>query len=121
MARTVLLVEDTDDTRDFMKFLLEMNGVTVIEATNGLEAVQAAQAEDFDLVLMDIAMPVMNGIDATKAIKKLENAASVPIIAVTAFRDKYYEEALDAGVAEIVPKPVDFEDLKPILSRYLSK
>lgn len=120
MPKTVLLVEDTDDTRELMKIMLEMLGHNVIEATDGSEAVKIAQTNGFDLVLMDIAMPIMDGIEATKAIKAMDNVSDVPIVAITAHSDKYQQEAMDAGVTEIVRKPVDLDDLRPIVSHYLA-
>jgi CheY-like chemotaxis protein len=120
MSKTVLLVEDTDDTRELMRLMLEMLGHNVIEAADGQEAVDIAQGNGFDLVLMDIAMPVKDGIEATREMKQIDKISDVPIIAITAHSDKYKDEALEAGVTEIVKKPVNFEDLKPILSHYLS-
>ncbi len=119
MPRTILLVEDTDDTRQLIKLMLEMLGCRVIEAVDGQQAVEIAHKDEFDLVLMDLAMPNMDGITATKQLKQLDKTAQIPIVAITAHTDKYQTEALRAGVAEVVPKPVEMNDLKPLLSVYL--
>lgn len=121
MSKTVLLVEDYADTRELMKFMLEeVMGHHVIEAVNGLEAVEQARQERPDIILMDISMPVMDGIEATRLIKMLDGFDDVPIVAITAHSDEYQEEALNAGVNQVVCKPVDLEELQPVLSHYLS-
>jgi CheY-like chemotaxis protein len=120
MLKTVLLVEDYEDTRELLRFLLEVIlGHHVIEAANGCEAVNQAKRIHPDLILMDISMPVMDGIEATRLIKQLEGFADVPIVAITGHSDKYQKEALQAGVNEVVCKPVELEDLKPLVSHYL--
>ena len=121
MSKIVLLVEDYEDTRELMKFMLEvMMGHHVIEAVNGQEAVEQAKQERPDIILMDISMPVMDGIEATRLIKKLDGFDDVPIVAITAHSEEYQEEALNAGVNEVVCKPVDMDELQPVLSHYLS-
>src|SRR5512144_1932513 len=81
---TLLLVEDTEDNRFMMRRLLEMDGYTVIEATNGREAVTLAQEEKPRLVLMDLSLPVIDGIAATKLLRQIPGFQKTPIIAVSA-------------------------------------
>jgi CheY-like chemotaxis protein len=71
-----------------------------------------------DLILMDISMPVMDGLTATKAIRKFESS-NVPIIAITAHGKSFYEQAIKAGCNDLIPKPVDFDMLKPVIEQYL--
>src|SRR5215204_470281 len=97
MGRTILIVEDYEDTRLFMKLLLESYGYEVIEAADGSEAVESLKAHLPDLVLMDISMPVMDGITATRTIRGFENGGNVPIIAVTAYGRVLHRKVLDAG------------------------
>lgn len=121
VLKTVLLVEDYQDTRDLMRFLLEIIlEHRVIEAVDGSEAVKQARQERPDLILMDISMPVMDGIEATRLIKQLEGFAEIPIVAITGHTEKYQIEAINAGVSEVISKPVDLDDLQPILSHYLA-
>jgi CheY-like chemotaxis protein len=120
MSKKVLIVEDSDDSRHFMKILLELSGYEVIEAINGQEAVDAVKRDLPDLVLMDMSMPVMDGISATRIIRKDENSATLPIIAVTAFGASYQRIAIEAGCNALIPKPVEFNTLQPVLEHYLA-
>jgi two-component system cell cycle response regulator DivK len=119
MHKTILVAEDTEDSRQLMKILLEIFGFVVIEAENGQQAVMRAAEQRPDLILMDISMPVMDGLTATKAIRKFEASSKVPIIAVTAHGKSFYEQAIKAGCNDLIPKPVDFDMLKPVIEQYL--
>ena len=118
--KQVLLVEDETDLRKMMKILLEIHGYDVIEAADGYEAVEKAVEEEPDLILMDLAMPVMDGIDSARTIRLHEGLKRVPIVAVTAFGDFYSERARTAGCTDVLQKPLDFAQLKPIVERYTS-
>jgi CheY-like chemotaxis protein len=121
VLKTVLLVEDYKDTRELMRFLLEIIlGHRVTEAADGIEAVEQAKREHPDLILMDISMPEMDGIEATRLIKQLDGFENIPIVAITGHSEKYQKEALKAGVNEVVRKPVELDDLEPLLLSYLS-
>ena len=121
MQKTILIVEDYEDARDLMKFLIESYGYDVIEAADGLEAIASFKALIPDLILMDISMPVMDGLTATKAIRKFEGEVKIPIIAVTAHGNLFYERAIEAGCNDLVIKPVDFDSLEPLLNQYLNQ
>ena len=117
---TVLLVEDTEDNRFMMRRLLEMAGYGVVEATNGEEAVRLAQAERPDLILMDLSLPVIDGLAATRAIRKLDGLSTTPIIAVSAHDTSDFQaEALAAGCDSYITKPIDFSQLEVIIARLL--
>ena len=120
MSGTILIVEDYDDIRHFMKLLLESYGYQVTEAADGVEAVESIRESFPDLVLMDVSMPRMDGMAATKAIRKLDGASEIPVIAVTAFGNQYYERAIEAGCNTLINKPVDFENIKLLLNQYLN-
>ena len=121
MSKKVLIVEDYEDTREFMKFLLETYGYQVIEAADGIEAIDRVRQQHPDLVLMDISLPVVDGLTATRAIREFDgNARQLPIIAVTAFGKYHYQKAIDAGCNDLIDKPIDFDVLEPILNQYLS-
>lgn len=120
MPKKILIVEDYDDTRNFMKFLLETNGYQVIEARDGIEALDRYKEQHPDIVLMDISLPIVDGLTATKAIRELEEGSSkLPIIAITAFGKFYYKQAIEAGCNELIDKPVDFETIESVLNNYL--
>lgn len=120
MSKKVLIVEDYEDTREFMKILLESYGYKVIEAADGIEAIDRVRQHHPDLILMDISLPIVDGLTATRAIREFDVDHRVPIIAVTAFGKNYYKKAIEAGCNDLIDKPVDFDNLEPILSSYLS-
>ena len=119
MQKKILVAEDTEDSRQILKFLLEMDGYVVFEAADGNEAVKNAAKLHPDLILMDLALPVMDGLAATRVIKGLEDGAQMPIIAISAYGDSYYSQALEAGCDGLINKPFDFATLEPYLNKYL--
>src|SRR5688572_370044 len=119
---TILLVEDTEDNRFMMRRLLEMSGYAVVEATNGEEAVHLAQSERPQLILMDLSLPVIDGLAATRAIRKLDGLKETPIVAVSAHdTSDFQSEALAAGCNSYITKPIDFSELELLLARLLGK
>lgn len=117
---TVLLVEDTEDNRFMMRRLLEMTGYRVIEAMNGEEAVKLAQSESPHLILMDLSLPVIDGLAATRLIRKLPDFQSTPIIAVSAHdTSDFQSEAIAAGCNGYVTKPIDFNELEELIGQLL--
>src|SRR6266568_8377627 len=100
---TILLVEDFDDTRLMMKMWLLKHGYRVIEAETGEEAIALAQQERPDLIIMDVMMPGMNGLDATQRIRQDRALTRTPIVAVSAYgAEEYRSLALEAGCNEYV-------------------
>lgn len=120
MSKKVLIAEDYADTRSFMKFLIESYGYQALEASDGQEAVLTVQQERPDLVLMDLSMPVMNGLAATRVIRGFDGMSKLPIIAVTAYGESYYRQAIEAGCDDLINKPLDFSTLEPVLNQYLA-
>src|SRR5260370_39331216 len=84
---TILLVEDDEDTRYLMQLEMERRGYRVIEAEDGEKAVALAQQEYPDIILMDLSLPRMDGLEATKQIREVERLRAVPIVAVTAHQE----------------------------------
>jgi two-component system chemotaxis response regulator CheY len=122
MAKTILVVEDYEDIRSFLKFLLEEKGYEVCEARDGIEAFDKFKQRHPDLILMDISMPEVDGLTATKAIRELEaDGEHIPIIAVTAFGKLYYKKAIEAGCNELIDKPVDFDSIETVIHHYLEE
>ena len=118
---TVLLVEDTEDNRFMMRRLLEMTGYRVIEAMNGEEAVKLAQSETPQLILMDLSLPVIDGLAATRLIRKLPEFKSTPIIAVSAHDSSDFQfEAIQAGCNSYITKPIDFNELEELIAELLA-
>src|ERR1041384_5275493 len=110
--QTVLLVEDTEDNRFMMRRLLEMTGYRVVEAMNGEEAVRLAQAESPSLILMDLSLPVIDGLAATRLIRRVPEPRSTPITAVSAHDTLGFgRESIDTGCNSSVTKPIDFVEL----------
>ena len=119
---TVLLVEDTEDNRFMMRRLLEMASYRVVEATNGEEAVRLAESEQPHLILMDLSLPVIDGLAATRAIRKLNGLSKTPIIAVSAHdTSDFQSDALAAGCDSYITKPIDFSQLEQLIARLLGK
>jgi two-component system sensor histidine kinase/response regulator len=116
----ILLAEDNAINREILEAMVRKDGFEVHSVINGREAVDAVCTQDFSCILMDIHMPVMDGIEATRQIRALENLkASIPIIAVSASVEKgIREQALDAGMNEFIPKPVDMALLRDALTRF---
>ena len=119
MTKKILVVEDLADIRKMMKIMVELYGYEVIEARDGIEAVEQAREHQPSLVLMDLAMPLMNGADAARAIKETSNGDPIPIIAVTAYQNMD-QEAIDAGCERVIHKPVDFLKLKTLLAEHVT-
>ena len=119
MPKTILLVEDREDIRTMMAVYLTMNHYDVIEASNGCEGLEKAVLHKPDLILMDLAMPVLNGFDSTKEIRKNEDLADTPILCLTAFGDMYDERARAAGCNEVLQKPIDFGKLDEVLEQHI--
>jgi two-component system cell cycle response regulator DivK len=118
--RTIMVVEDYDDTRMLLKHGLERLGYSVLEASNGQEAVDIAGREHPDLILMDLDLPILDGIAATQCIRQQPELESVPIVAVTAYPMSYtHVKAFAKGCNEYMPKPIDMEQLEQLVIRYL--
>lgn len=118
----VLVVEDFEDNRFMMRRLLEMSGYRVVEAVNGNQAVEAAASEQPDIILMDLSLPQLDGLAATRRIREQQGSRRVPIVAVSAHDSAdFHAEALAAGCNEYVTKPIDFDQLVDLLSRLTAK
>lgn len=119
MQKKVLLVEDTEDARVMMRMMIEEHGVAVIEAAGAYEAIQKAEQYHPDLILMDIGLPLLDGLSVATVIKGLKNLDKTPIVAVTAYRD-ILEQAKKAGCCDVLYKPVDQPALRDMLAKHLN-
>ena len=106
---TILVVDDNQDNRDLIQRRLERAGYTVICAENGMEGLEKVQSEGIDLVILDIMMPGLTGIDVLRILRQTRTSADLPIIMATA-KDQSEDvvEALDHGANDYVTKPLDF-------------
>jgi len=118
MQKTVLLVEDVEDARTMMRLMIEKQGVSVIEAAGAYDAIEKAEEYLPDLILMDIGLPLLDGLSTATLIKRLKALDKTPIVAVTAYRD-ILEQAKKAGCCDVLYKPIDQPALAEILSRHL--
>lgn len=113
-ARLALVVDDHQANVDLLTFLLEEEGFTVVTAGSGAEAlsrVEAAEERQFDLIVLDLAMPGMDGFDLADRLRHLAAAARAQIIAVTAHHDvAIRQRAMASGFAGYVTKPIDVDD-----------
>jgi len=120
-ASTILLVEDFDDTRLMMKMWLVKRGYRVIEAETGEEAIAMARSQHPDLILMDVMMPGMNGLDATHQIRQYQSLRTTPIVAVSAYgADEYRRIAIEAGCNEYVSTPFEPRALAELIDSLLA-
>lgn len=115
-----LVVEDFEDSRFMMRRLLEMAGYDVLEASDGEQAVRMAVEARPVLILMDLSLPKLDGLAATRQIRKKRGLKKIPIVAVSAHDSpESRTEALNAGCNEYVTKPIDFDHLHELLRRFV--
>ncbi|HUE96290.1 MAG TPA: response regulator [Longimicrobiaceae bacterium] len=115
---SILIAEDNPDSRDALRTLLEAYGFRVTEAENGEEAVRKALTIRPDLILMDIMMPIMDGLEATKRLRGTAEMAKVPIVALTAMAGSQ-DLAMDAGCDAYLTKPIDIPRFLGTIRSYL--
>jgi DNA-binding response OmpR family regulator len=109
----VLVVEDDEEIRELLRMQLEMEGFAVLTVTNGAEAINAARGQKPDIILMDIKMPVMNGVEATRTIKNDPDIQHIPILMVTVLETKDdVIQGLEAGAIDYITKPFFVPELK---------
>ena len=112
----ILVVDDFDDTRLLLRTWLERKGFQVIEAENGNEAVSQAETQRPSLIIMDLEMPELDGLAATRKIRSLKELEKVPVLAVSAYgAEQFREDALAAGCDEYVSTPFEPEALEKLI------
>jgi two-component system cell cycle response regulator DivK len=114
---TILIAEDDDDGRGMMQTLLRLKGYDVVGARDGMQAIDLALAKTPDLILLDLELPLLNGLAVTESLRRLSQFKQVPIVIVSGHDPrKYREAALAAGCVDYLLKPIDFEALEDILA-----
>jgi hypothetical protein len=117
-GKRILIAEDEEVNMMFFQEVLEDTGVEIIKAEDGMQAIDMFNDSPVDLVLMDIKMPIMNGLDATKKMKQINPL--IPIVAQTAYAmEDEKQRCFDAGCDDYISKPIDTIRLFAILKRYL--
>ena len=120
MTKTVLIVEDNELNMKLFNDLLEAKGYNVVQTRNGLTALDLAKEHRPDLILMDIQLPEVSGLEVTKWIKEDETIASIPVIAVTAFAMKGDEERIRQGGCEAyISKPISVATFIKTIQYYI--
>ena len=116
----LMVVDDTPDSLVLISLHLQQSGFRVITATNGEEAIRLAEASQPDLILMDIGMPGLDGLGATRRLREHSTLKAVPVVALTAFSTEGFRRAAyDAGLDGYLTKPVDFHRLSELVRSLL--
>lgn len=121
MGKTVLIVEDNELNMKLFHDLLEAHGYATLQTRDGMEALKIARQEKPDLILMDIQLPEVSGLEVTKWIKEDDDLKRIPVIAVTAFAMKGDEEKIrEGGCEDYIAKPISIAKFLDTVKRYLS-
>ncbi len=116
----ILVVEDHPDSREILVTQLRSMGYRVAEAATGEEGIEKAQVYLPDLIIMDLGLPGIKGIEATRRLKQNAATAHIPVIALTAWSERdFREEAEKAGIAEFLTKPTPRDRLQVTIERFL--
>ncbi len=122
MAKVILIVEDEPKNLKLIRDLLQVSGYITLEATDGKQGVALAKHNKPDLILMDIQMPVMDGIEATRILKADDETKAIPIIALTSYAMKGDEEKIwESGCDGYMAKPLDVKEFLREVSKFLSR
>ena len=120
MKKKILIVEDNPQNMKLMEMLLEAKGYILLEAIDGEQAMDVATTERPDLILMDIQLPKMSGLEVTRKLRQLPAFNHIPIIAITAYAMKGDKEKfIEAGCDAYLPKPIDTRELPKVISEML--
>lgn len=122
MKGKILIVEDNPRNMRLMELLLKGNGYTLLKATDGKEAMEVAVSEHPDLILMDVQLPRLSGLEATRQLRQMPAFSRVPILAITAYamggdREKF----MDAGFDAYLSKPINTRELREMIAELLGQ
>ena len=119
--KNVLVAEDSSVIQNLTRKILEIQNYTIHAAKDGKKVLDKLNAEDFDIILMDINMPLMDGMECAKQIRALDDPkkAQIPIVAISGNAKNYTEEDFqNVGFNEFLPKPLDFDNLVDVVKKY---
>jgi len=120
MAKTILIVEDNELNMKLFRDLLEAQGYDILQTRDGMQALDLARKQRPDLIVMDIQLPQVSGLEVTKWIKADDDLKHIPVVAVTAFAMKGDEEKIREGGCEAyVAKPISVKDFLSTIERFL--
>ena len=120
MSKKILIVEDNPQNMRLIEMALSAEQHTLLEAANGEEAFEVAKKERPDLIIMDIQLPKMSGLEVTRKLREIREFSRTPIIAITAYAMRGDEEkALDAGCSAYLSKPIQARDLPNLIAKML--
>lgn len=121
MPKKVLVAEDSSVIQNLTKKILQMQNYEIFSVKNGQQVLDALQKEHYDIILMDINMPVMDGMECSRNIRALTDPekAQIPIIAITGNAQNYsIDEFQEAGINDYLPKPLNFDALVETVKKY---
>lgn len=119
--RRILIAEDDDEQRTALKLILKLSKFAVIEARDGHEAIESVRRERPDLVLMDLSLPGIDGLEATRELRRDAEFQRLPIIFVTGYdQQETIDKIKDSGGTDFISKPIEFDELKKMIDRHLS-
>lgn len=122
MSKKILIVENGDDWRRLLAFVIQHSGFEVIEATTGPKAIDQAMAANPDLILLDLSLPEMSGIEVIKQLRMDLVTKNIPVVIETAYGDETsVRQAIKAGAREVLYKPFDLSDLPSIVRQNLTR
>ena len=111
MSGKILVVEDNADARELLVCALELEGFAAISANDGRRAIEVAKAEAPELIITDINMPEMDGIQMIRIMRGLSDLKDVPILVISAYQSGIIREAIEAGATASMKKPLEFQEL----------
>ena len=117
----ILIAEDLDENRIALKLMLKLAGFEPLEASDGEQALEMVRRERPDLVLMDISLPILDGLQATRKLRADTGLEQLPIIIVSAYDSpETRDEARASGGTDYISKPIEFDQLKEMIVKYLT-
>jgi CheY-like chemotaxis protein len=117
----VLLVEDDADARGLYGYMLALAGYKVKAVRNGLEAFAQIQVDRPDVIVTDIAMPILSGLDLIMAVRSNDELADLPVVAITSFGENLREQARAAGATEAIDKPTELARIREVIDAAVSR
>jgi CheY-like chemotaxis protein len=117
----VLLVEDDDDARALYGYMLASAGYRVSAVRNGLEAFAEIQVNRPDVIVTDIIMPVLSGLDLIVAVRSDDELADLPVVAITSFGENVREQAREAGATDAIDKPTELARMREVIDAAVSR